>query len=197
MRAETLHSGFLRHAVGIQNLVRVNAELGIRSGVGNIFADVALAVTGVHAEGQHFRLAEFEQTRQNGNVVQIENHAAGKSLTDIVIGKEVAAEHHIFTAESDIFRQQDFIHAGGVNSRAFLTQNIHNRRIVAGFHRIKHLEIRIILRKSIIDFAVIPADFLFIIYIKRGAETGSQLFHRNVADRDLISNKFHNSLLLY
>ena len=83
--AETLDASFFSHAVGIHDLVWMDAEFGVGTAVADEIADFARPVTGVEAEGEEFRFAVFENARQDGNVVQIENDARLQALLNIVV----------------------------------------------------------------------------------------------------------------
>ena len=200
MRAETFDARLFCEPVRFHDLVRVNAELGVRSGVGDEFADVALAVTGVDAERKQFRPAELQKTRQNGDVVEVENHSGFESLFDVVVGEEVSAEHDVFAGEPDAFREQDFIDACAVRAGAFLTQNVHDCGIVAALDRVEHFEIRIIFFESRPDFAVVGANLRLIVDISRCSKRIGDFIDGNAADVNFPVFDFHEktpSLLFY
>ncbi|MPN39099.1 hypothetical protein SDC9_186625 [bioreactor metagenome] len=191
MCAEALDPGFLGHAVGVEDLVGMDAELRVRSGVCYIFADIALAISGIDPEGEQFGLAELQKARKDGDVVEIEDHAAFETLFYVVVGEEVAAEHDVLAAESDILCQKNFVDAGGVHSGAFLTEDVHDGRVVAGLDRIEHLEVGIVLGEGIVDAPEILPDLLFVVHVGRGSEPGRNFLDRHFADGYLIAYELH------
>lgn len=189
--AETLDARLFRELVGFHDLVRMNSEFGVGTGVRDEFADIALAVTGIDAERKDFRLAELEQARQEGDVVEVEDDPAFQSLPDVVVGQEVAAEHHVFAAEPDMFCEQDFIDAGCIDAGAFLAQNIDDRRIVAGLDGIEHFEVGIMFCERIESAPVIFPDLLLVVNISGGSELCRDIRCRNLADGYLVTDEFH------
>ena len=197
MSAEAADPGLLGQTVRLGDLVGMDPELGIGSGVCDVLAHVAAAVSGIDAEGEHLRLAELQKPGQNRNVVQVEDHAAFQSLTDVVVRKEIAAEHHFFAGEPDALGQKDLVDAGAVGSRALLTHDVHDGGIVAALHGIEHLEIGIILAEGAEGPAVVGADLLLVVHVQRSAEAVCQFTDGDPAHGNSVLFDFHRSAFLF
>ncbi len=192
MRAKTGDAGLFGLPVSIEYLIGMRAEFSAGSGIGDEFADFAFAIAWIDAEREQFRATEFQDSWQQGGVIEIEDDSAFESLADIVIGEEITAEHDIFAAESEFLCEQDFIDAGGIYSGSFLAQDIGDGQVVVGFDGVEEAEIGIVFLESLQGSAKVVTDAVFFVDISRRAISGGQRSHRHLFQKNLTVDDLHS-----
>ena len=188
---ETLDASLFSHAVGIHDLVWMDTEFGVGTAVADEIADFARPVAGVEAEGEEFRFAVFENARQDGNVVQIENDARLQALLNIVVRQEVAGEHDVVAAEPKLLGEKDFIDGRGVDSRAFLAEDVRDGQIVVGLDGVEETEVGVVFFEGVQRAAEIVAYAVFLIDVGGRAVSLRNERDGNVFQIDLAVLDFH------